>query len=74
MGSFDKYKKSQDNANLDKYKKASGKSFDEIEKDLEKKEAVKTEAKPSQGGTILIIVLGVIAVLVWVMAIGKLMK
>jgi len=75
MGKFDKYKKSQDQTNLDKYKKKSGSSFDEIEKTIEKSgkatSAAAAQTKGSTGGTILIIVLGIITILVWFLAINK---
>ena len=74
MGKFDKYKKPTEKTDLDKYKKKSGSSFDEIEKKLEQKDqqtTTKTE-EGSMGGTILIIILGLITVVVWVLAIGKL--
>ncbi len=75
MGKFDKYKKTGDQSNLDKYKKKSGESFDEIEKTIEKqgeKQVVQTQEKGSTGGTVLIIILGIVTVLVWFLAISKL--
>lgn len=75
MGKFDKYKKASDQTNLDKYKKKSGESFDEIEKIIDKEKenpAVQTQQKGSTGGTILIVILGIVTVLVWFLAISKL--
>lgn len=75
MGKFDKYKKTGDQTNLDKYKKKSGKSFDEIEKSIEEKDekkAMPVQEKGSTGGTVLIIVLGIVTILVWFLAISKL--
>jgi hypothetical protein len=74
MGKFDKYKKTTEKTDLDKYKKKSGSSFDEIEKKLEEKDqqTITKIEEGSMGGTILIIILGLITVVVWVLAIGKL--
>ncbi|MCD6578774.1 hypothetical protein J7L48_04815 [bacterium] len=75
MGKFDKYKKAGDQTNLDKYKKKSGESFEEIEKTIEQKDekqVVQAQQKGSTGGAILIVILGVVTVLVWFLAISKL--
>ncbi|MCK4643631.1 hypothetical protein KAU32_08340 [bacterium] len=74
MGKYDKYKKTTESTNLDKYKKQSGKSFDEIDKKLDAKPetAAAQENKASMGGNVLIVVLGIATAIVWVLAIGKL--
>lgn len=74
MGKYDKYKKTTESTNLDKYKKQSGKSFDEIDKKLDAKleTAAAQDNKASMGGNVLIVVLGIATAIVWVLAIGKL--
>ncbi len=73
MGKYDKYKKTTESTNLDKYKKQSGKSFDEIDKKLDANpETAAQENKASMGGNVLIVVLGIATAIVWVLAIGKL--
>ncbi|MCK5223265.1 hypothetical protein KAR04_00720 [Candidatus Calescamantes bacterium] len=74
MGKYDKYKKTTESTNLDKYKKQSGKSFDEIDKklDAQPETAAAQENKASMGGNVLIVVLGIATAIVWVLAIGKL--
>ena len=73
MGKFDKYKKSKDSKSLDKYKKKSGSSFDEVKKEMVQKDkpAAPVQEKGSVGGTILIVVLGIVTVGVWFFAITK---